>query len=76
LGWLPAELLADGLGEIEELGALAEVGTGVRSRSTWTAALPVDGVLERPGGLLSEANVGVGIAGLQLVLEVGDGDPV
>jgi hypothetical protein len=25
LGWLPAELLADGLGEIEELGALAEV---------------------------------------------------
>ena len=32
--------MADGLGEIAELGALAEVDTLVRSRSTWTAALP------------------------------------
>ena len=32
--------MADGLGEIAELGALTEVDTLVPSRSTWTAAVP------------------------------------
>jgi hypothetical protein len=36
---LPAELLADGLGQVAELGAFAESTTVVSSSSTWTAAL-------------------------------------
>ena len=51
--------------------------TRVPSRSTWTRGVAgVDGVRERPGGLLGEADLGVGLAGLQLVEQVGDGDPV
>jgi hypothetical protein len=45
--------------------------------STWTGGVGgVDGVLERPGGLLGKADLSVGVAALELVDEVGDGDPV
>jgi len=58
--WLPAELVAGGLGEVAEPGA-------------WPRSTPLvhrrvdDGVRERPGGLLNEADLAVGLAGLQLV---------
>ena len=62
MGWLPAELLADGLGEVAELGALTDVDDRVVVAGLHLdgGVVAVDGVLERPGGLLGEADLGVG----------------
>jgi hypothetical protein len=60
--------VADGLGEIAELGTLAGVDhAGAVQVDLDRGGAGVDGVLERPGGLLGEADLGVGLAGLQLV---------
>jgi hypothetical protein len=56
------------LAEVDHRGAVqVDLDRGIRR---------VDGVLERPGGLLGEAGLGVAVAGLQRLDEVGDGDPL
>jgi len=76
--WLAtSRLVADGLGEVAELGAFAEVDHRAAVQVDLDGGVAgVDGVLGRPGGLLGEADFGVGVAGLQFLEQVGDGDPV
>jgi hypothetical protein len=65
------------LGEVAELGALGEIDDwAVIHVDLHGGGGGVDGVLERPGGLLGEADLGVGITALQVLDQVGYGDPV
>jgi hypothetical protein len=63
LGWLPAELLTDGCGEVAKLSALSQVDhRGAVELDRGVGG--VDGVLERSGGPGGEADLGVGVTGL------------